>query len=149
LRFGSASSNSLATNGEITSANNNHAELRPLLGAATPTTIDNITHEKNGPHHFDVSAFRIEFVRARPGCFPAVLQTRFLVALPRLEDLLLPAKHLFVAANGGKLPLLGGSMRSNGTASVLNSAQDLASIPTARAASLALLSRAFKALAYP
>jgi hypothetical protein len=46
LRFGSATSNSAATNGEITSANNNHAELRPLLAAATPTTIDNITHEK-------------------------------------------------------------------------------------------------------
>ena len=106
--------------------------------------------KRNGPHHFDVSAFRIEFVRARPGCFPAVLaQTRFFVALPRLEDLLLPAKHLFVAANGGKLPLLGGSMRSNGTASALNSAPDLASIPMARGASPALLSSAFKALAYP
>jgi hypothetical protein len=45
LRLGSASSNSLARSGEITSANN-HAELRPLLVAATPTTIDNITHEK-------------------------------------------------------------------------------------------------------
>jgi hypothetical protein len=45
LRLGSASSNSLTSNGEITSANN-HAELRPLLAAAMPTTIDNITHEK-------------------------------------------------------------------------------------------------------
>ena len=36
----------LASNGEITSANNNHAGLRPRLAAATPTTIDNITHEK-------------------------------------------------------------------------------------------------------
>jgi hypothetical protein len=39
--------------------------------------------------------------------------------------LLLSAKDLFVAANGGKLPLLGGSMRSNSTAIALNSAQDL------------------------
>ena len=69
------------------------------------------------------------------GCFPAVLcrqtQTRFLVALPAVQDLLLCAKHLFGAANGGKLPLPGGSIMSNGTASALNSAQDLASIPTA------------------
>jgi hypothetical protein len=46
LSLGSASSNSAASNGEITRANNSHAELRPLLAAATPTTIDNITHEK-------------------------------------------------------------------------------------------------------
>ena len=58
--------------------------------------------------------------------------TRFLVALPPVRDLLLCAKHLFVAANGGKLPLPGGSMMSNGTASALNSEQDLASIPTAQ-----------------
>jgi hypothetical protein len=45
LSLGSASSNSLACIGEIKSSNN-HAELRPLLAAATPTTIDNITHEK-------------------------------------------------------------------------------------------------------
>ena len=54
-----------------------------------------------------------------------------LVALPPVGDLLLCAKHLFLAANGGKLPLPGGSMMSNGTASALNSAQDLASIPLA------------------
>ena len=53
-------------------------------------------------------------------------QARFLVALPPLEDLLLSAKHLFVAANGGKLPPLGGSPMSNGTVTALNSAQDLA-----------------------
>jgi AraC-like DNA-binding protein len=46
-------------------------------------------------------------------------------------DLLLFAKHLFIAANGGKLPLPGGSMMCNSTASALNSEQDLASIPMA------------------
>ena len=61
--------------------------------------------------------------------------------------MLLCAKHLFLAANGGKLPLPGGSMMSNGTASALNSAQDLASIPLA-GASPALLSRASKTPAY-
>ena len=58
--------------------------------------------------------------------------TRSLVALRPVGDLLLCAKHLFVAANGGQIALSGGSMMSNGTASALNSAQDLASIPTAQ-----------------
>ena len=49
-----------------------------------------------------------------------------------MQDLLLCAKHLFGAAKAGKLALPGGSMMNNGTASALNSAQDLASIPTAR-----------------
>ena len=49
-----------------------------------------------------------------------------------MQDLLLSAKDLFGAANGGKLPLPGGSIMSSSTASALNSAQDLASIPTAR-----------------
>ncbi len=58
--------------------------------------------------------------------------TRSLVALRPVADLLLCAKHLFVAANGGQIALSGGSIMSNGTASALNSEQDLASIPTAQ-----------------
>ena len=58
--------------------------------------------------------------------------TRSLVALRPVRDLLLCAKHLFVAANGGQIALSGGSIMSNGTASALNSEQDLASIPTAQ-----------------
>jgi hypothetical protein len=59
------------------------------------------------------------------------LDSRLLVASPPVWDLLLFAKHLFIAANGGKLPLPGGSMMCNSTASALNSEQDLASIPMA------------------
>jgi hypothetical protein len=73
------------------------------------------------------------------------LQTRFLVALRRVKDLLLSAKDLFVAANGGKLPPLAGSPMSNGTVTALNSAQDLAAGGRLNAS----LSRGYKALAYP
>ena len=55
---------------------------------------------------------------------------RFLVALPPMRDLLLCAKHLFVAAMVAIVPA-GGSRMSNGTSSALNSEQDLASIPMA------------------
>jgi AraC-like DNA-binding protein len=48
-----------------------------------------------------------------------------------VRDLLLSAKHLFVEAIRGQLPPAGRSMMSNGTASALNSEQDLASIPMA------------------
>jgi hypothetical protein len=61
--------------------------------------------------------------RLNPGC----RISRFLVALPRSGDLLLFAKHLFVAAMVA-IAAAGGSRMSNGTASALNSAQDLASI---------------------
>jgi hypothetical protein len=54
--------------------------------------------------------------------------------------LLLSAKDLFVAANGGKLSL----PDADGTTSALNSAQDLASIPTAGGAFPASLSRPSK-----
>ena len=54
-----------------------------------------------------------------------------LVALPPVRDLLLSAKHLFVAAMV-TVALPGGSRMSNGTSSALNSEQDLASIPTAQ-----------------
>jgi AraC-like DNA-binding protein len=55
---------------------------------------------------------------------------RFLVALPTSGDLLLCAKHLFVAAMVVNWPT-GGSMMSKGTSSALNSKPDLASIPMA------------------
>jgi len=57
--------------------------------------------------------------------------TRFLVALSPARDLLLCANHLFIAAMVA-IAAAGGSRMSNGTASALNSEQDLASIPTAQ-----------------
>ncbi len=60
----------------------------------------------------------------------AIVAGRSLVALPPVRDLLLFAKHLFVAAIVA-IAAAGGSRMSNGTASALNSEQDLASIPMA------------------
>jgi hypothetical protein len=57
---------------------------------------------------------------------------RFLVALSPVSDLLFCAKHLFVAAMVVAIAPAGGSRMSNGTASALNSEQDLASIPMAQ-----------------
>ena len=62
---------------------------------------------------------------------PIDRQIRFLVALPPVRDLLLFAKHLFVAAMVA-IAAAGGSRMSNGTSSALNSEQDLASIPMAQ-----------------
>jgi hypothetical protein len=53
------------------------------------------------------------------------------VALALVRDLLFRAKHLFVAAMVA-IAAAGGSRMSNGTASALNSEQDLASIPMAQ-----------------
>jgi len=49
-----------------------------------------------------------------------------------VRDLLLSAKHLFVEAIRGQLPLPGGSRMSNGVLQPLNSEQGLASIPMAK-----------------
>src|SRR6266550_5331601 len=57
---------------------------------------------------------------------------RFLVALPPASDLLLSAKHLFVAAMVVAIARAGGSRMSNGTSSALNSERDLSSIPMAQ-----------------
>jgi hypothetical protein len=61
-----------------------------------------------------------------------------------VRDLLLSAKHLFVAAMVA-IAAAGGSRMSNGTASALNSEQDLASIPMAQGGLSRLASRASKA----
>src|SRR6266550_1077937 len=57
---------------------------------------------------------------------------RFLVALPPTSDLLLSAKHLFVAAMVVAIARAGGSRMSNRSSSALNSERDLASIPMAQ-----------------
>jgi AraC-like DNA-binding protein len=57
---------------------------------------------------------------------------RFLVTLPPASDLLLSAKHLFVAAMVVAIAPAGGSRMSNRSSSALNSEQDLASIPMAQ-----------------
>src|SRR6266576_1322993 len=57
---------------------------------------------------------------------------RFLVALPPASDLLLSAKHLFVAAMVVAIARAGGSRMSNRSSSALNSERDLASIPMAQ-----------------
>src|SRR3954469_1106788 len=86
LRFGSTSSNSAASNGEVTSANNNHAGLRPRLSAATPTTIDNMTHEKRKVGITLMSPLVVPTLFQRDRMVSsghcADTQTRFLVALP-------------------------------------------------------------------
>src|SRR5262245_12228638 len=62
---------------------------------------------------------------------PAHWRFRVLVALPPARDLLLCAKHLFLAAMAAIAP--GGRSRmSNPTSSALNSERDLPSIPMAR-----------------
>src|SRR5215813_11033706 len=61
---------------------------------------------------------------------PAHWRFRVLVALPPARDLLLYAKHLFLAAMAAVVPA-GRSRMSIGTSSALNSEQDLASIPMA------------------
>jgi hypothetical protein len=151
LRFGSASSNSLASNGEITSANN-HAGFRPLLAPATPTTIDNIIHEKRTVRITLMSPLFVSnlFERGRTLSSGPVSTSaiRFLVALAPVQDLLLSAKLLFVAAKWWQIALPGRSMMSNGTASALNSAQDLAQSQRREGAFAASLSRDSKALAY-
>jgi hypothetical protein len=58
-------------------------------------------------------------------------QRASIVALALVRDLLFRAKHLFVAAMVA-IAAAGGSRMSNGTASALNSEQDLASIPMAQ-----------------
>ena len=97
------------------SANKNHAALCPRVPAATPTIIDNITHEKTmdgailSPF---VGPSRPTFQRGRQASVgeafqPSATQTRFLVALPPAPDLLLFAKHLFVGAMVVAIALLG------------------------------------------
>src|SRR5437763_6381035 len=54
---------------------------------------------------------------------------RFLVALPPVRDLLLCAKHLFVAAMVVAIVPAGAQKMSNRNSSALNSEQGLASIP--------------------
>src|SRR5262249_60860911 len=61
---------------------------------------------------------------------PAHWRFRVLVALPPARDLLLYAKHLFLAAMAAVVPA-GRSRMSNPTSSALNSERDLASIPMA------------------
>jgi AraC-like DNA-binding protein len=65
--------------------------------------------------------------RINPGC----RISRFLVALPPASDLLLCAKHLFVAAMVVAIAPAGGSRMSNRSSSAPNSEQGLASIPMA------------------
>jgi AraC-like DNA-binding protein len=65
--------------------------------------------------------------RINPGCWIS----RFLVALPPASDLLLCAKHLFVAAMVVAIAPAGGSRMSNRSSSAPNSEQGLASIPMA------------------
>ena len=49
-----------------------------------------------------------------------------------MPDLFICAKHLFVEAMVAIVPAQAGQMMSNGTSSVLNSEQDLATIPMAQ-----------------
>jgi AraC-like DNA-binding protein len=65
--------------------------------------------------------------RINPGC----RISRFLVALPPASDLLLCAKHLFVAAMVVAIAPAEGSRMSNRSSSAPNSEQGLASIPMA------------------
>jgi AraC-like DNA-binding protein len=62
----------------------------------------------------------------------SVTQTRFLVALPPVRDLLLCAKHLFVAAMVVAIAPVGDSKMSNRSSSALHSEPGLASIPMAQ-----------------
>jgi AraC-like DNA-binding protein len=67
-----------------------------------------------------------------PSRYPLIGQTRFLVALPPVRDLLLFAKHLFVVAMVVAIAPAGSSRMSHWSSSALNSEPDLASIPMAQ-----------------
>jgi len=73
---------------------------------------------------------RIEVISPQTQAPPDLLRHQLSAIIP-VQDLLLSAKHLFVAAMVGNCRCRGLKM-SNGTASALNSERDLASIPMAQ-----------------
>jgi hypothetical protein len=88
-------------------------------------------HPKHAPHGLVALSMLLKHFHYSWAPLLALADQCFLVALPPASDLLLCAKHLFVAAMVVAIAPAGGSRMSNRSSSAPNSEQGLASIPMA------------------